>query len=168
MKQWYIVQVLTGSEEKVKAELDSRISEAGLSESFGRILIPESSSLDADLEKEKFFPGYLVVEMELVGETKKLVLETNRVSKFLGGNDPAPLSIKEVERIFEQISGKVKPRANEIAFMVGGEVHITEGPFEGFVGVIEEIDEEREKLKVMVSIFGRMTAIELSFSQVKR
>lgn len=168
MKQWYIVQILTGSEEKVKNDLESRILESGLSENFGRILIPESAPMGSAIEKEKIFPGYLVVEMELVGVTKRLVLETNRISKFLGGSDPVPLSAVEVEKIFEQISGKIKLQPESNVFSVGSEVHIASGPFEGFVGIIEEIMEEREKIKVMVSIFGRMTAIELGFDQVKR
>jgi transcriptional antiterminator NusG len=168
MKRWYIVQILTGSEEKIKTDLEARIVEGKLSESFGRILIPESSSVGLEAEKEKIFPGYLVVEMEMSSDTKRLVLETNRISKFLGGSDPAPLSDQEVGRIFEQISGKLKIKSEGNVFSVGSEVHIISGPFDGFVGVVEEINEEREKVKVMVSIFGRMTAIELGFDQVKR
>lgn len=170
MKRWYVVQVLTGTEETVAASLRARVKEIGLEDVFGRVVVPESSmaGLPEDEGKEKIFPGYVIVEMEMNGDSRKLVLETHRVHKFLGGNDPAPLSQKEVERIFEQISGKIKVKKEGGSFSVGTEVHIAAGPFEGFVGIIEELDEDREKMKVMVSIFGRMTAIELGFDQVKR
>lgn len=170
MKRWYVAQVLTGTEATVRDSLKVRVVEEGLEDRFGRIVVPESSpsNIAEGEEKEKIFPGYVLVEMEMDGDTRKLVLDTNKVHKFLGGDSPTPLSGSEVERIFEQISGKIKVKKDGGSFSVGGEVHIASGPFEGFVGIIEELDEEREKMKVMVSIFGRMTAIELGFDQVKR
>lgn len=170
MKRWFVVQVLTGTEALVKADLEARIREAGLTDRFGRILIPENSqqNIANQEEKEKIFPGYLIIEMEMDGDSRRVVCDTQRVHRFLGGDSPAPLSNLEVEKIFEQISGKIKIKNEAGVFNVGEEVHITSGPFEGFVGIIEELDEEREKMKVMVSIFGRMTAIGLGFDQVKR
>ncbi len=170
MKRWYVVQVLTGTEALVKADLEAQIRELGFEEKFGRILIPENSqnpSSDSE-QREKIFPGYLIIEMEMDGDSRRMVCDTQRVHRFLGGDSPAPLSNSEVEKIFEQISGKVKIKNETAAFNIGEEVHITSGPFEGFVGIIEELDEERERMKVMVSIFGRMTAIGLGFDQVKR
>ncbi len=170
MKRWFVVQVLTGAEALVKADLEARIKENRIESKFGRILIPENTQQNVSdkEEKEKIFPGYLIVEMEMDGDSRRVVCDTQRVHRFLGGDSPSPLSNTEVEKIFEQISGKVKIKNEVGIFNVGEEVHITSGPFEGFVGIIEELDEEREKMKVMVSIFGRMTAIGLGFDQVKR
>ena len=172
MKRWYVVQVYTGFEDVVKKDLEKRIEEAGMQDSFGEILIPtgEMASFfsDESAKKEKIFPGYLLLQMEMTGETYQLVNVVPRVSRFLGGENPVALSDKEVERIFSQISGKVALVAEKAPFAVGGEVHICQGPFSGFVGIVEKIEEERERLTVMVSIFGRLTPVELDFDQVKK
>ncbi len=168
MKRWYVIQVVTGTEERVKKDLEARIAESGLQDCFGRVVIPQGIGSGSDGNKEKIFPGYILVEMDMNGDTRKMVLDTDRVSKFLGGDNPIPLSEAEVEKIFEQIQGRIKVGGDSEKFLAGGEVHIVAGPFEGFTGIIEEVDEERERLKVMVSIFGRMTAVELGFDQVKR
>ena len=173
MKRWYVVQVYTGFEEVVKADLEMRVQEEGVQDQFGEVLVPagEVSSILSGEEKdkkEKIFPGYLLVQMEMTGDTYRLVSLTPRVARFLGGEKPVPLSNKEVERIFAQISGELPVVKEELPFAVGNEVHISSGPFMGFVGLIDKIDEERERLTVMVSIFGRLTPVELGFDQVKR
>lgn len=173
MKRWYVVQVYPGYEEAVQADLSKRINYEGLEQFFGQVLVPSAKlkqmfdfSLEAKAEQQ-LFPGYLLIEMELVQESMRLVLSTPRVTKFLGGREPAPLSTKEIERIMSQMKGEVVVSSKKSEFVVGGEVEIADGPFAGFVGIVDKIDEESEKLTVMVSIFGRMTPVELSFDQVK-
>ena len=171
MKRWYVVQVYTGFEDVVKADLEKRIVEEGLEDLFGEILIPTGNVLSffgEDDKKEKIFPGYLLIQLEMAGESHKLVASNPRVTRFLGGKEPVPISDKEAERIFAQISGELPVARESMVFSEGGEVNIASGPFSGFVGVIEKVDEEREKLTVMVSIFGRLTPVELGFDQVKK
>lgn len=172
MKRWYVVQVYTGFEDIVKADLEKRFQEEDLQDMLGQVLIPsgEFSTFfsDSKLKKEKIFPGYLLIQMEMSGDSFRLVSSTPRVTRFLGGDSPVPLADKEVDRIFAQMSGKLALAEEKVPFVTGSEVHIVEGPFSGFVGIIDKLDEEREKLTVMVSIFGRLTPIELGFDQVKK
>ena len=170
MKRWYVVQVYAGFEDVVVTDLKKRIGLENLSELFGEILVPtgEMSSFSGDeVKKEKILPGYVLVEMELIPAAFKLVMSVPRVSKFLGGNTPMPLSQKEVDRLFTQMSGKIIASAEKISFVSGSEVNIASGPFSGFVGIVDAVDEEHKKLTVMVSIFGRLTPVELGFDQVK-
>jgi transcriptional antiterminator NusG len=172
MKRWYVVQVYTGFEDVVKSDLEKRFVEQGFEDSFGDILIPTSEVVSflsgEDSRREKIFPGYLLIQMEMTGETYQLVMSVPRVSRFLGGERPASLSDKEVERIFSQISGKLAVTREKSPFAVGNEVHVANGPFSGFVGIVDKVDEDRERLTVMVSIFGRLTPVELGFDQVKK
>jgi transcriptional antiterminator NusG len=172
MKRWYVIQIYTGFEDVVKKDLEKRVEEAQLEELFGDVLVPtgEVATLFAEGEpkKEKIFPGYLLVQMEMTGDSFRLVSTTPRVSRFLGGASPASLSDREVERIFVQMSGKLALSSEKESFVTGSEIHICSGPFSGFVGIIDKIDEEKERLTVMVSIFGRMTPVELGFDQVKK
>lgn len=172
MKRWYVVQVYTGYEDIVKTDLEKRVQEENLVELFGEILVPtgEVASFFAEekSKKEKIFPGYLLINMDMTGETFRLVASNPRVTRFLGGESPAPLSDKEVERIFSQMSGKLAIATEKEAFVVGSEVNICSGPFSGFVGIIDKTDDEKERLTVMVSIFGRLTPVELGFDQVKK
>ena len=172
MKRWYVVQVYTGFEDVVKKDLEKRVVEQGLEELFGDVLIPTSDVVSFLAEegsrKEKIFPGYLLIQMEMTGESYQLISSIPRVSRFLGGEKPLPLSKKEVERIFSQISGELAVAREKSPFLVGNEVHVASGPFSGFVGIIEKVDEDRERLTVMVSIFGRLTPVELGFDQVKK
>lgn len=172
MKRWYVVQIYTGFEEVVKADLEKRATEEGLQELFGEILIPTGEVTtffsESRTKKEKIFPGYLLIFMEMTAESFRLIASNHRVTRFLGGELPMPLSDKEVERIFSQMSGQLSALSEKASFFVGNEVHISSGPFSGFVGIIDKIDEDRERLTVMVSIFGRMTPVELGFDQVKK
>ncbi len=174
MKRWYVVQVYPGYENVVKADLERRVSEMGLSDMFGEILVPSAkikqffAAVDDETASQQLFPGYVLVEMEMEREAARLILSTQRVTKFLGGTDPVPLSAKEVLRIMSQMKGEVEVKSDVQMFVTGSEVDIQDGPFTGFVGVVKEIDQVNEKLTVMVSIFGRMTPVELGFNQVKR
>lgn len=171
MKRWYVVQVYAGFEEAVKSDLAKRIHDEGLEEKFGDVLIPSTrlkQMFDAEESKDaQLFPGYVLVQMESTPQTIKLVTSSLRVIKFLGGKDPVAISQREIERILGQIKGEVTVAAKKTDFAVGSEVDITDGPFAGFVGIIEKIDEENERVTVMVSIFGRMTPVELGFNQIK-
>lgn len=168
MKRWYVVQVYAGQEEVTKTDLTKRIEEGNLQQLFGQILIP-SAKLKQFLgvaegnKDQQLFPGYLLVEMEAVPEAIRAVTSSIRVLRFL----ESALSKKEVDRVLAQMTGEVKLPSEKHEFAVKEEVEIKEGPFAGFVGIIDRIQEEDKKLTVMVSIFGRMTPVELRFDQVK-
>jgi transcription termination/antitermination protein NusG len=173
MKRWYVVQIYAGYEDTIVTDMSKRIVELGLQEYFGEILSASAKARDMllaadDAKGQQLFPGYLLVEMEAIPAAIRLVQATPRVVRFLGGKQPAPLSQKEVDRIMAQISGEVALESKDSGFVVGSEIEIVEGPFAGFVGIVEEVNEENERLKIMVSIFGRMTPVELGFEQVKR
>jgi len=172
MKRWYVVQVFAGYEEVIKADLQKRIQEESLEDKFGEILVPAARlrqffSMQEEKD-EQLFPGYMLVEMDAAPESVRLVMASPRVIRFLGGKDPVPLSQKEIDRVLAQMKGDVAVAPKKAEIAVGSEVTIQEGPFEGFVGIVEKVEEESEKLTVMVSIFGRMTPVELKFNQVKQ
>jgi transcriptional antiterminator NusG len=172
MMRWYVIQVYAGYENVVKADLEKRIQEQDLHDQFGDILIPSAKMkqfFDAGdaLQDQQLFPGYMLIQMQDSPEAVRVVSKTSRVLRFLGGTKPIALSKKEIDRVLGQVSGEVHVAGEKHRFEVGKEVDIKEGPFAGFVGIIESIDEEAEKLSVMVSIFGRMTPVELSFDQIK-
>ncbi|BDC34273.1 transcription termination/antitermination protein NusG [Candidatus Dependentiae bacterium Noda2021] len=172
MKRWYVVQVYAGYEDSVKSDIGRRIKEAHLEDSFGEVLIPSAKLKPLfDIEEgrdSQLFPGYVLIEMEASPEAIRLVNSSARVIKFLGGKEPVPLSKREIERVISQIKGEVAVTPQKSEFVVGSEVEIKEGPFAGFVGIVDKIEDENEKLTVMVSIFGRMTPVEIGFNQVKR
>lgn len=172
MKRWYVAQIYTGFEDIVKADLEKRAQEEGLSDYFGEILVPtgEVTTFFAEsrTKKEKIFPGYLLINMEMCAESFRLVFSNPRVTRFLGGEKPVALSEKEIERIFSQMSGRLAALSEKASFIVGSEVQVSSGPFAGFSGIIDKVDEDRERLTVMVSIFGRLTPVELGFDQVKK
>jgi len=173
MKRWYVAQVYAGYEETVQKDLLRRIKETD-DQRFGQVLVPSVRlksffMVDAEEQDERLFPGYILIEMELDQATLNMVTSTPKVLKFLGGEVPAPLTQKEVERMLAQVKGGVVVTASvKSEFVVGSEIDITEGPFSGFVGIVDKIDEEGERLTVMVSIFGRLTPVELTFDQVKK
>ena len=171
MKRWYVIQVYAGYEDQVKADLERWIEEKGLTDFFGEILIPSAQVKEFFSAQEakdlRLFPGYILIEMEQVPEAYQLVDNTPRVLKFLGGKEPVALSKGEIDRVVKAIKGEVVVKSETPEFAMGTQVDIVGGPFAGFVGIIEEVDAESERLKVMVSIFGRMTPVELNFDQVK-
>jgi transcriptional antiterminator NusG len=174
-KRWYVVQAYSGFENKVKGLLEERIQLYGLQDKFGRILVPTEEVVEMRggvrrKSERKFFPGYVLVEMDLDETTWHLVRETPRVLGFIGGTSdrPAPISDKEAEAILgrlEETAEKPKPK---VLFEPGEVVRVTEGPFADFNGVVESVDYEKSRLKVSVSIFGRSTPVELEFGQVEK
>jgi transcriptional antiterminator NusG len=174
MKKWYVVHVQTGSEQRVKTALENTIAQKGLSDYIGQIFIPteqvtEVRSGKRKVSERKFFPGYILVEMELNEATYLAIRRTPGVTGFIGlGRNPVPLAEEEVNKIFKRAEEtKLKP-APKVVFEKGEQVRISDGPFVNFSGTIEEVHPEKGKLKVNVSIFGRPTPIELEFWQVEK
>jgi len=180
--KWYIVHTYSGFERKVKESLESRIQAFGLVEKIGKVLIPTEPVTEVRGGKKytserMFYPGYVLVEMDLTGfrsggegdHVWHLVKSTPRVTGFVGtANDPTPLSEEEVNQIVYRVNvGKDKPKLR-VKFEKNESVRITEGPFASFTGVVDEVNEDRETLKVMVTIFGRATPVELEFGQVEK
>lgn len=172
-RRWYVVHTYSGHENKVKLALEKTVKTQGLGETVGKVIIPtenvtEMKNGKRTITTRKFFPSYLLVEMELNDEILHVINNIPGVSRLIGvGQRPTPLREEEVERILEAIdTGKAKPTP-EIPFNIGEHVKVVDGPFSDFTGVVEEINPERGKLKVMVSIFGRPTPVELDFLQVK-
>lgn len=172
MKQWYVLQIYAGYEDQVKMDLERRTQESGFQDRIGRVLIPSAKmkQMFGGIEEkdQQLFPGYILIEMEMAQELLRFVVSTPRILRFLGGKNPVALSPKEIERVFSKIEGGVVLTSDKADFAVDSEITIEEGPFAGFVGVIQKVDAETERLTVMVSIFGRMTPVELRFDQVKK
>jgi transcriptional antiterminator NusG len=173
-KRWYIIHVYSGFEKKVRDALEEQARQKGLSHLFEQILVPMEEVVEVRRGKKvpterKFFPGYVLVKMELNDETWSLVRNTAKVTGFLGpGGKPMPIPDAEAERIINQVSEvKEHPRPT-ITFVPGDQVRVAEGPFASFSGTVEEVDEAKGRLKVLVSIFGRATPVELEYSQVER
>ena len=174
-KRWYVVHVYSGMEKSVHKALVERIERAGLETSFGQILVPSEEVIEVkggkkSITERRIFPGYVLVEMDLTDETWHLVKNTNRVTGFLGGsgNRPAPISEREVEKILSQMEEGVEKPKPKILFEVGEMVRVKEGPFADFNGNVEEVNYEKSKVRVSVTIFGRATPVELDFGQVEK
>lgn len=172
--KWYIVQVYSGFESKVKSSLEERIATAPHPEKFGEVVVPTEEIVELVKGKRKtssrkFYPGYILVRMELDDETWHVVNDTAKVSGFLGGREkPAPISDEEAENILNRMeAGKLKPQPKYF-FEFGDEVRVIDGPFTNFNGTVEEVNPEKGKIKVLVSIFGRSTPVELEFVQVSK
>ena len=174
MKKWYVVHTQTGSEDKVKSALDRRIALKGFAESIEKVVIPagqfsEIRSGKKKVSQKKFFPGYILIEMELNDDTYSLVKTTPGVTGFIGsGKKPSPLSASEVDNIFKKAHESETKPSPKIIFEKGESIRITDGPFENFNGTVEEIRPDKGKLKVSVSIFGRSTPVELEYWQVEK
>lgn len=174
-KRWYVVHVFSGMEKNVHKTLLERIERADLQHAFGQILIPSEEVVEVkdgkkSISERRIFPGYVLVEMELTDETWHLVKNTNRVTGFLGGsgNRPTPIPTHEVEKILSQMEeGTEKPRP-KVLFEVGEMVRVKEGPFADFNGNVEDVNYEKSKVQVSVTIFGRATPVELDFDQVEK
>ena len=172
--KWYILHAYSGFERKVKESLESRIQAFGLESKFGRIMIPTESVTETVNGKKKtvdrvFLPGYVLIEMELDNQIWHIIKETPRVTGFLGtGDKPVALSEEEISSLMNRSDDtKEKPR-QKIRFEKNESVRITDGPFANFNGIVDEINEDRETLKVMVTIFGRSTPVELEFGKVEK
>jgi transcriptional antiterminator NusG len=173
-KQWFIIHTYSGFENKVKASLRQRADAYGMGDKIGDILVPTEDVIEIRdgkkiHTKKKVFPGYVLVNMEMSDEAWHVVRSTSKVTGFLGGGQrPLPMDQDEVDRILNQVTvTKEKPKP-KLDYSVGETVRIIDGPFSNFTGTVEEVNEDRATLKVMVSIFGRATPVELEFHQVKR
>jgi transcriptional antiterminator NusG len=171
---WYVVQALSGQEKKVALAIMERATKEGMQDSFEKIVVPTEEILEVKKGKRvnserKFFPGYVLVRMNMDDRAWHLVKNTPKVTGFLGGGGrPQPMSDHEIQHIFRQMEeGTQKPRS-AVTYESGESVKIVDGPFDSFVGVVEEVDEEKTKLKISVTIFGRATPVELEFSQVEK
>lgn len=172
--QWYIVHTYSGFEKKVAQGIREEAAKKGLSESFEDVVVPVEEVTEVRKGRKvqaekKFFPGYVLVKMELNDHTWQLVRHIPRVTGFLGNKErPQPVPQREVDKIFRDMSeGAEKPRTT-ITYEIGEAVKVTDGPFESFIGSVEDVDNEKQRIKVSVSIFGRATPVELDFSQVER
>jgi len=172
--KWYIIHVYSGFENKVKASLEERIATSQHADKFGEVVVPTEEIVELVKGKRKtsarkFYPGYILVQMDLNDETWHIVNNTAKVTGFLGGrHKPTPLSEEEADRILNRMeAGKLKPQPKYF-FESGDEVRVIDGPFTNFNGTVQEVNPEKGKIKVLVSIFGRSTPVELEFVQVQK
>ncbi len=171
-KNWYVVHTYSGSEEKVKQAIEDKADKKNLRDKISQVLVPTERiiELKGGRKKEsdkKFYPGYILVEMKLDDESWHLVRKTPRVTGFVGGSNPVALSQEEVDVILQQMEKGHAPQV-KTRYQKNETVRITDGPFSNFLGYIEDVDMDHGRLKVMVSIFGRQTPVELNFFQVER
>ena len=174
-KRWYVVHAYSGFEKSVQRALLERIQRQGLQDLFGQVLVPveevvELKSGQKSISERKFFPGYVLVEMEMNDESWHLVKSTPKVTGFVGGtaNKPSPISEKEVEKIMQQMQDGVEKPRPKVLFEPGEVVRVKEGPFTDFHGSVEHVNYEKNRLRVSVTIFGRATPVELEFGQVEK
>ena len=174
-KRWFVVHVYSGYEKSIQRALQERINLAGMQDRYGEILVPveevvEMKSGQKNLSERKFFPGYILVEMEMSDETWHLVNSTPKVTGFVGGSamKPTPISAKEVQNILKQIQEGVEKPRPKVLFENGEAVRVKDGPFTDFHGNVEDVNYDKSKIRVSVSIFGRPTPVEVDFSQVEK
>jgi len=173
--RWYVVHAYSGMEKAVERNIIERIARSGMQEKFGRILVPMEEVVEVKngqkkTTERKFFPGYVLVEMVMDDDTWHLIKHTNKVTGFVGGakNRPSPISETEVKKIVSQMQeGTEKPR-HKVEFVVGEYVRVKDGPFTDFNGSVEDVNYEKSKVRVAVTIFGRATPVELEFSQIEK
>ncbi|MGY8848861.1 MAG: transcription termination/antitermination protein NusG [Burkholderiales bacterium] len=174
-KRWFVVHVYSGYEKSIQRSLQERINLAGMQDRYGEILVPveevvEMKAGQKNISERKFFPGYIMVEMEMSDETWHLVNSTPKVTGFVGGSamKPTPISAKEVQNILRQIQEGVEKPRPKVLFENGEAVRVKDGPFTDFHGNVEDVNYDKSKIRVSVSIFGRPTPVELDFSQVEK
>jgi transcriptional antiterminator NusG len=174
-KRWYVVHAYSGFEKSVQRALVERIGRAGMQDKFGQILVPveevvEMKNGQKSISERKFFPGYVLVEMDMDDDSWHLVKSTAKVTGFVGGtaNKPTPISVKEVEKIMQQVQDGVEKPRPKVLFEVGEMVRVKDGPFADFNGSVEEVNYDKSRLRVSVTIFGRATPVELEFGQVEK
>lgn len=172
--KWYVVHAYSGFEKKVAQSIEEQAKQAGMEDMFERVLVPTEEVVEmrrgSKINSErKFFPGYVLVKMEMTDQSWHLVKNTPKVTGFLGGQGrPSPISESEAQHILHQVEEGVDRPKPSVTFEVGEQVRVCDGPFNSFNGLVEEVDEERARLKVAVSIFGRATPVELEYSQVEK
>ena len=172
--RWYVVHAYSGMEKAVERNIIERVNNAGMQAKFGRTLVPTEEVVELKngqrrTTERKFFPGYILVKLELSDEAWQMVTSQPRVTGFLGGKGrPIPITDKEAERLIRQVSEGVERPRTTITFDIGEQVRVADGPFASFNGYVEEADDDKARLKVAVSIFGRSTPVELEYSQVEK
>lgn len=172
-KKWYVIQAYSGYEGKVKASLEERIKQNAMEDAFGQILIPKENVQETRGTKKRvtsrnFYPGYIFVHMDLTERTWHLVKDTPKVSGFVGGRHPTAVPEPEIDLIAQQVAeGAAKPKPR-VSFEQGDHVRVTDGAFANFTGTIEEVKPDKQKVRVLVSIFGRATPVELDYGQVEK
>jgi transcriptional antiterminator NusG len=173
--KWYVVHVYSGFEKKIAQQIQEQAAQKGLADKIGDILVPSEEVTEVRRgqkinSERKFFPGYVLVKMEMTDDAWHLVKDTPKVTGFLGArNRPSPISEAEALRIVKQVQeGVDKPKRPAVVYEIGEQVRVADGPFASFMGTVEEVDEERGRVKVSVSIFGRATPVELEYAQVEK
>jgi transcriptional antiterminator NusG len=172
--QWFVVHVYSGFEKKVADSIREQARQKGMEDLFEQVLVPTEEVVEMRRgqrvnAERKFFPGYVLVKMDMTDESWHLVKNTPKVTGFLGGRGrPTPISQREADQILRQVQEGVERPKPSITFEIGEQVRVADGPFTSFNGTVEEVDEERARLKVAVSIFGRSTPVELEYSQVEK
>jgi len=172
--RWYIVHAYSNFERKVAESIKERAAAAGLSDLFEEVLVPMEEVVEMRRGRKisserKFFPGYVLVKMDLTDQTFHLIKNTPKITGFLGAeNKPVPITEEEAGRILQQVQEGVERPKPSVTFEIGEQVRVADGPFASFNGLVEEVDEERARLKVAVSIFGRATPVELEYGQVEK
>lgn len=173
-KNWYVIHTYSGFEGRVKTHIEDRVNSQGLQDKITKVLVPTEEVIEIRDGKKrtsakKFFPGYVLIEMEISDETLHIVKSTPKVTGFLGSETrPEPLSMAEVETLLKQLDAGMATPREKFQFQKGDSIRIIEGPFLGFNGVVDEVHTDQNKVKVLVSIFGRFTPVELGFLQVER
>lgn len=174
-KRWYVVHAYSGMEKAVERNLRERIDRAGMQDKFGRILVPTEEVVELKNGKKavterRFFPGYVLVEMDMADDTWHLVKHTSKVTGFVGGarNRPSPISEAEVMKIVNQMQEGVEKPRPKVQWLVGEMVRVKDGPFTDFNGAVEDVNYDKSKVRVSVTIFGRATPVELDFGQVEK
>ena len=172
-KKWYVLHTQVGKEHKVKTNIENRLKSRQMNGVICQVLVPvetvsEVRTGEKTISERKIFPGYVLIEMELTDETWHFVKSTEGVAKFAGSGKPVPLNESEIGSILKQIAEKKEKPQPRVLFQQGENVKVTDGPFTNFNGVIEEINPERQRVKVLVSIFGRSTPVDLEYWQVEK
>jgi transcriptional antiterminator NusG len=172
--RWYVIHVYSGFEKKVAQSIEEQARQGGMADLIEQVLVPTEEVVEVRRgnkvnAERKFFPGYVLVKMEMTDQTWHLVKNTPKVTGFLGGRGrPSPISEAEASRIMHQVQEGIERPRPSVMFEIGEQVRVSDGPFTSFNGTVEEVDEERARLKVSVSIFGRATPVELEYSQVEK